>query len=104
MERVSRNAVQKKRVALGSLFLATGLGGAAAVHDCSPVPGNTGSGATACPSQALGGPSLSNQTNYFSGPVVNIRVNSSTIVFPAIGDWGRANSWIGALISAPPPD
>jgi hypothetical protein len=73
-----------------------------AIQDCSPVPGNTGSGAgPVCPSTLLGAPSASNQSLFYSGTSVTIRVNSSTIVFPVIGDWGRTNSWIGALIGNP---
>lgn len=84
-----------------ALLLATQLRTASAVHDCGPVPGNTGSGSTTCPSTRLGGFSLNNQTNWYTGAVVNININSSSIVFPAIGDWGRANSWIGTLIGNP---
>lgn len=97
----SRRNLQALAISAGLVLILQNTPPASAIQDCSPL-GNTGSGAgPVCPSTLLGGPSASNQSRFFLGTSVTIRVNSSSIVFPAIGDWGRANSWIGGLIGNP---
>ena len=46
-------------------------------------------------------PSNSSQPNFFKGVSVTVNINSPTIVFPSVGDWGRTASWAGPLLGNP---
>lgn len=71
------------------------------LKNCSSPCPVVRSGATPCPTQSFLQNSSSAQPFWYSGATVTVNVQSDTIVFPIVGDWGRTASWATGLYGNP---